>query len=172
MLVVGVTTDGKEQILIGSSYTPLFSEGASIPKHTRRCRRILKHQSIFPAILFLKLRVFWMWTGKSNPASSRSLYFSRIMEAPSSTACDQTIKASSCLSGACFKLLLTDPTYHTPNLVKMLLCIFIWMILWCENDLVNIRNETVFRIGSFSSCWWWAEHTVISWKESFWTLKS
>ena len=80
-----------------------FSEGAGIPKHIRRCRRFFKHQSICIAILFFK--VSWglgaNWKIKSSILQESVLgrlekcselkvlwYFSRIMEATSSTACD------------------------------------------------------------------------------------
>ena len=102
-LAVGKTTDGKEQTFIGLRHTHTFSEGAGIPEHTRRCRRILKHQSNCPAILFFKVTWFVGANWKSNPASSQPCTwrkenfselkvlsdFSKIIEAASPTACDQ-----------------------------------------------------------------------------------
>ena len=94
----------KNKFWLEQDTRPLFSEGTGIPEHIRRCRRIKKHQSICLAIFFFNLHDERMRTGKSDPAPSRKSvlgdrkslseqkvlwYFSRIIEATSSTACDQ-----------------------------------------------------------------------------------
>ena len=82
---------------------PHFSEGAGTTEHTRKCRRILKHQSYCPSNIILQVTDLKSSNWKSNPASSQPCTrrkeklselkvlwnFSTIIEAASSTACDQ-----------------------------------------------------------------------------------
>ena len=86
------------------THAPFFPKARASPNTYAGVGGFEKHQSICLAILFFKLRDERVRTGKSDPAPSRKSvlgdrkslseqkvlwYFSRIMEATSSTACDQ-----------------------------------------------------------------------------------
>ena len=91
-------TDGKNNFWLEADRCPLFSKGASTSVHPRKCQRILKHQSKIISNISLQVGVLW----KSNLASNKlcswrikesigkwTLKLFSIMEATSSTACDQ-----------------------------------------------------------------------------------
>ena len=104
-LAVWTFTDGKNIFWLDEGTLPHFSEGAGTTEHTRRCRRILKHQSYCLSNIILQVTDLKSSNWKSNPASSQPCTrrkekfselkvlwnFSTIIEAASSTACDQEL---------------------------------------------------------------------------------
>ena len=96
-------TDGNIWFWLEADRCPLFSEGAGTSVHPRKCQRIWKHQSKIEQYYSSRIRRFWVRTGiqiqhppgsvlgeKQSRKYQRYLKtFSKIMEATSSTACDQ-----------------------------------------------------------------------------------
>ena len=100
---VGRITDGNIWFWLVADRWPLFSEGAGTSVHLRKCQRIWKHQSKIEQYYSSRMRRFWVRTGiqiqhppgsvlgeKQSRIDQMVLEdFSKIMEATSSTACDQ-----------------------------------------------------------------------------------
>ena len=96
-------TDGNNWFWLEADRCPLFSKGAGTSVHPRKCQRILKHQSKIEQYYSSRIRRFWVRTGiqiqhppgsvlgeKQSRIDQMVLEdFSKIIEATSSTACDQ-----------------------------------------------------------------------------------